>query len=341
MLIFISIITSVQFYSKIVLICLFLVTENSVYIIKLRSFNSNYEQRTNEDKFEIRFKQMVISLLRQYDQNLYVQEIKLNSNDIIEIHLFYQMDNEEFIEKIFKNEISKGSLGRFLLDKNYFEIVTRSAFAIIELNFENSTQLNEGDNITINCLIKGITQSINVKWFKDYEIINFNTKFRTLRHKISFLSNDLMKSTLSIINSTYLDSGSFTCSVFSDHYELKRSINLQLNKLQEPILSQNSKTAKFNENITIDCYTNARDYNLNSINQNRLTFGYTWLKNEVLVNQLNGFEIIQDLYPTGSRITILNITRPTKYKCVLTSLLGSSSKELFVDLIDERTLEGN
>ena len=233
------------------------------------------------------------------------------------------------------NEISKGSLGRFILDKNYLDVKSKSAFTITELSILNSTQLNEGDEIVISCFIKGITTPINITWFKDEELINLDTKFRSLKHKTSFLNNYLMKSTLAISNSVYLDSGSFTCAISSNGYELKKSTNLQLNKLQQPILGELSINANAKDNITIDCYTNAKDYNLN------LLFGYNWIKNGQLVNQLNGKEIVQDLYPTGSRITILNVTKPLKYKCILTSLIGTSSKEIFVDVIDQSLSEGN
>ena len=57
-----------------------LVTDNCAYIIKVKSYNLNYEQRqTNDavDNFVVRFRQMVGSLLRQYDRNLYIQDIKL------------------------------------------------------------------------------------------------------------------------------------------------------------------------------------------------------------------------------------------------------------------------
>ena len=254
------------------------------------------------------------------------------------------MDNGEFIKNIFTNEISKGSLGRFLLDKSFLEITIRPAFTITEVQIENAANLNEGDNVTIHCLVNGITSPVNASWFKDDEPINLASPFRAFRHKISFpTSSSTMKSSLTIPNSTYSDSGAFTCVVASDDYQLKRTINLQLSTLQEPKLSPLSMTVKSGQSVSVDCYTNTKDYNLDSINRDSragLVFGYNWLRNDRLVNQLEGHEIVQDLHPTGSRITVLNVSKPLKYKCILTSLLGTASKEIFVDVMEHAISEG-
>lgn len=253
------------------------------------------------------------------------------------------MDNGEFIKNIFTNEISKGSLGRFLLDKSFLEITIKPTFTITEVRIENAAHLSEGDNVTINCLVNGITSPVNASWFKDGEPINLESPFRAFRHKISFPTSSTMKTSFSIPNSSYSDSGAFTCVVASDNYELKRTVNLQLSTLQEPNLSPLSMTVKSGQTLSVDCYTNTKDYNLDSINRDSragLVFGYNWLRNDRLVNQLEGNEIVQDLHPTGSRITILNVTKPLKYKCILTSLLGTASKEIFVDVMEHAISEG-
>lgn len=181
-----------------------------------------------------------------------------------------------------------------------------------------------------------------VKWLRNGELINLNTKFRVFKHKISFIANNIMKSTFIIQNAVYSDSGVFTCLIIDDNFELSKSINVQLNKLQKPILNPITLTTKSGDNITIDCYTDTKQYNLNSIDSKtgNLSFGYNWLINDEFINQLNNKNIIiQDLYPTGSKITILNITKSTEYKCLLTSILGSTSNEIFVNVIEN--LSGN
>lgn len=115
-------------------------TDNSAYIIKVKLYDLGIEQkRTNEtkDKFRTRFKQMITSVLRQHDPNLYVQEVALNSPNIVETHVFYQSGNEEFVRSIFTNQISKGSLGRFLFDKSYLELTTESGkhYKIVLISF--------------------------------------------------------------------------------------------------------------------------------------------------------------------------------------------------------------
>lgn len=266
-----------------------------------------------------------------------------SSNGMIEIHLFYQADHGEFIKTIFTNEIAKGSLGRFLLDKGFLEITTKPTFTIAEVRIENEPHLSEGDDVTINCLVNGITSPVNASWFKDDELVNLGSPLRRFQYKTTFPSSNTMKSILIISNASYSDSGAFTCVVTSDNYELKKTANLQLSTLQEPNLSVLSMTVNSGENLSIDCYTNTKDYNLDSIKDrdSRLVFGYNWLKNDRLVNQLEGNEQVQDLHPTGSRITVLNVTKPVNYKCILASLLGTSSKAIFVDVMERTISEGN
>ena len=138
-----------------------------------------------------------------------------------------------------------------------------------------------------------------------------------------------MKSTLTIPNSVDLDSGSVTCAVSDKNYELKKSIYLHLNKRPEVVLSPQSITTNFKETVTIDCYANTRD----AINSSNLTFSYNWRNSTGFINQLDRDQMIQDLYPTGSRLTILNITKPTEYSCHAYNLLGFSSKSIFVDVV--------
>lgn len=215
------------------------------------------------------------------------------------------------------------------------------------MNIENRTLFD--DEIKLNCIVKGITVPNKVKWLKDGETINFDSKFRAFKHKISFIANNIMKSIFTIQNPVYLDSGSFSCIVSDDYYELRKSVYLQLNKLQQPILNPLSITAKPEDNVTINCFTDTKDYNLDSIEHRtgnsygNLTFGYNWLRNDGLIDQLNDKKIIiQELYPTGSRLMILNITKSAEYKCILTSLLGTTSKEILVNVLDSSSSdEGN
>lgn len=230
-----------------------------------------------------------------------------------------------------------------MLDKSFLEITTKPTFTIARVRIENEARLNEGDNITINCLVNGITSPVNTSWLKDDELINLDSPLRKFQYKTVFPSGNTMKASLMIPNSSYSDSGAFTCVVASEGYELKRTVNLQLNTLQEPQLSALSMTVNSGDSLSVDCYTNTKAYNLDSIkrdSRDSLVFGYNWLKNDRLVNQLQGNEQVQDLYPTGSRLTVLNVTKPVKYKCILTSLLGTSTKQIFVDVMEHTILEG-
>lgn len=197
----------------------------------------------------------------------------------------------------------------------------------MDLNIANET--NENDESILNCLVRGVTSQSRIRWFKDGELINLNNPFKTFKHKTTLTENNLMKSTLTIPNSVDLDSGSVTCAVSDKNYELKKSIYLHLNKRPEVVLSPQSITTNFKETVTIDCYANTRD----AINSSNLTFSYNWRNSTGFINQLDRDQMIQDLYPTGSRLTILNITKPTEYSCHAYNLLGFSSKSIFVDVV--------
>ncbi|RWS25161.1 uncharacterized protein B4U80_08924 [Leptotrombidium deliense] len=99
----------------------------------------------------------------------------------------------------------------------------------------------------------------------------------------------------------------------------------------KPVISPLSKTVIEGETVILVCFT-AEDI----INRK---FGYNWLKNGEVLNPSHEKELVEDIFPTGSRI-VFRASRNAVYTCIISSAVGTASKSSVITVIPNRNTTG-
>lgn len=63
------------------------------------------------------------------------------------------------------------------------------------------------------------------------------------------------------------------------------------------------------------------------------SFGYNWLKNGRILNPSAEPELVEDLFPAGSRIVIQSARASATYTCIITSTAGATRKDSTVTVL--------
>ncbi|GIY14666.1 uncharacterized protein CDAR_266231 [Caerostris darwini] len=66
------------------------------------------------------------------------------------------------------------------------------------------------------------------------------------------------------------------------------------------------------------------------------SFGYNWVKNNHILNPSLEPEMVEDLYPAGSRLLIHSARASATYTCIVTSTAGSTRKDCSVTVISAK-----
>lgn len=97
-----------------------------------------------------------------------------------------------------------------------------------------------------------------------------------------------------------------------------------------------SQTLYKGDSLMIRCLTTNNNNGLSGgkgVNGPAVRLGYTWTKNERLLQARPGEEYWEDLYPDGSLLVVKNIRRSATYKCVVSNSVAPVSQAVYVNVI--------
>lgn len=117
----------------------------------------------------------------------------------------------------------------------------------------------------------------------------------------------------------------FTCEVIDWGAIQSQNITITVISTPKPKINPLTATVKEGANVIITCLSEENVYG---------NFGYNWLKNGKILNPSSEPELIEDLFPTGSRIILHSITTSTIYTCIITSNAGAIRKESIITVLN-------
>lgn len=138
-------------------------------------------------------------------------------------------------------------------------------------------------------------------------------------------ANGLYTSLLNIEKVHVLDEGTFTCKVNDWGFSVNKSIQINVKLLPNPTLVPLSATVVQDEDIIMFCYSPEDNF--------ARKYGYNWLKNGEILNPIIRNEVIEDLYPTGSRILIKKIRHTATYTCIVSTSAGTTLKNAIITVL--------
>ncbi|XP_067141249.1 LOW QUALITY PROTEIN: uncharacterized protein [Centruroides vittatus] len=255
-------------------------------------------------------------------ENLTVLSIK--SGLEIQFHFFGKKEDSAEAKRIMEDAYKSGRIEKFHLAYDYFRFESEPPLQIQDLESSERIPVIEGTEFNLACIIQG-SSDIKVKWYKDNRPINVDTLYRNIwMTLVPKNSKQQYTAILGFDKIDILDSGVFTCEVIDWGTIQNQNITVTVTSTPKPKIHPLTATVKEGENVIITCLSEESVYG---------NFGYNWLKNGKILNPSSEPELIEDLFPTGSRIILQSIITSTVYTCIITSSAGAIRKDSVITVL--------
>ncbi|XP_023222070.1 uncharacterized protein LOC111623639 [Centruroides sculpturatus] len=255
-------------------------------------------------------------------ENLTVLSIK--SGLEVQFHFFGKKEDSAEAKRIMEDAYKSGRIEKFHLAYDYFRFESEPPLQIQDLEASERIPVIEGTEFNLACIIQG-SSDIKVKWYKDNRPINVDTLYRNIwMTLVPKNSKQQYTAILGFDKIDILDSGVFTCEVIDWGIIQNQNITVTVTSTPKPKIHPLTATVKEGENVIITCLSEESVYG---------NFGYNWLKNGKILNPSSEPELIEDLFPTGSRIILQSIITSTVYTCIITSSAGAIRKDSVITVL--------
>ncbi|XP_074600994.1 uncharacterized protein LOC141855018 isoform X2 [Brevipalpus obovatus] len=297
--------------------------------------------------------------------------IKFKSESIVDFHFYHLESEEKIVRQLLVDKLRLGLLGPFRVDKNFFRFTKEPALNIIHIGMNG--QAIEDAPLVINCIIVG-SSSLKVKWLKDSVEINFRPNSlrsisSTFVQEVSSKGRPIAgryRATLTISKLVYpIDDGIFTCEARDWEFSASMSIPVEIIIKPTIILTPLSQTVAKGSAVQLFCFTTDNFHQPQWL-------GYNWLREGQMLSQASPFslsngpativpkrvgkvdkinatdristhgsdiEVIEDLYPTGTRLMINDAQVSVTYTCLVTTPWGTVFKQSVLTVLPGNTSE--
>ncbi|XP_035213408.1 cadherin EGF LAG seven-pass G-type receptor 2-like isoform X3 [Stegodyphus dumicola] len=216
------------------------------------------------------------------------------------------------------------SIGKYTVDRNYISFEWEPALSIQSIDASEKMPVVEGTELSLACITQG-SSAMQVRWFKDGASINVQSSYRSMwTTLVPKNSKDQYTAILGFEKAHVLDSGEFTCQVSDWGTIQNKSIQVAVVTVPQPHVTPITSTVNQGDRVVITCLSQDDMYG---------SFGYNWLKNGRILNPSAEPEMVEDLFPAGSRILIQSARASATYTCIITSTAGATRKDSFVTVL--------
>uniref|UniRef100_T1IRS7 Uncharacterized protein n=1 Tax=Strigamia maritima TaxID=126957 RepID=T1IRS7_STRMM len=252
---------------------------------------------------------------------------------VVEFHFFGNLHDSDVTRQILTESARNGFIGDTKVFSDFIRFESEPALNLQTVYPKEGPISFQGKAVSFACVAKG-TSAMRFRWLKDGVAINSHmSNHHIWEGRVPKNTRDEYTAVLMIDKVQTQDSGkhvqesstysklrcTFICEV-SDWEEVQRK-SFSFFVMTPPTVNLTPLTRTLNENeeLTIMCQSEEDIQGL---------FGYSWLKDGHVLNPSEGYELVEDLYPTGIRMKIIkaSVTSVT-YTCIVSNRAGQS-KEL-------------
>ncbi|XP_067123304.1 uncharacterized protein [Centruroides vittatus] len=245
---------------------------------------------------------------------------------IVHFHFLGEKDDNQQAKVVLEEALKTGKIDKYRVNRTYLILKWEPALSIQGIETSEKMPIVEGTEFSLACIAQG-SASMSFKWFKDGAPINVHTPYRTIwTSQVPKNSRDQYTALLGFDRTNILDSGVFTCQV-SD-WDNTHNKSLQVNVISAPLFLLEPLTATIYQ---------GQSFIITCIPETYGKFGYTWLKNGKVLNPSLQTELIEDLYPVGTRLLVHSAKSSVIYTCIISSNTGTTKKDSIITVIDKET----
>ncbi|KZC14505.1 Brain-specific angiogenesis inhibitor 1 [Dufourea novaeangliae] len=226
----------------------------------------------------------------------------------ITFHFFGNSEDGDKIRESLNRLVQRRRLSEISLESTHFTFQQKPALRLqsLRLNRVNEHEVHLGDQLILSCVAQG-SYSINFTWYKDNMLVNISKATREIGYKhLPNDASDLHTYLLTIEKTTLLDAGQYTCQVADWGVQQCKSMYVDVKDEPDVKVMPMSATIDKGGSTQLTCMTP---------NMPNIGIGFGWTKNKALLKLEPGSEVWEDLYPTGSILTITNSQKSAIYTC--------------------------
>lgn len=245
---------------------------------------------------------------------------------MVHFHFLGEKDDNQQAKVVLEEALKTGKIDKYRVNRTYLVLKWEPALSIQGIETSEKMPIVEGTEFSLACIAQG-SASMTFKWFKDGAPINIYTPYRSIwTSQVPKNSKDQYTALLGFDRTNVLDSGIFTCQVSDWDSTHNKSLHINVVSAPLPLLEPLTATVYQGESFIITCVPKTYD-----------KFGYTWLKNGKVLNPSLKTELIEDLYPVGTRLLVHSAKSSVVYTCIISSNTGSTKKNSIITVIDKET----
>ncbi|XP_076333592.1 uncharacterized protein LOC143237832 isoform X2 [Tachypleus tridentatus] len=293
------------------------------YLLSFKLINRNFELHRRKQNLESAIASVFRPSLLRKVENLTVLSFKPGA--VVQFHFFGDREDSAKIRRMIEGALRKGQIGRYRVDRNYIQFEQEPPLNILRLEASQGMPIIEGVEMFLKCIF--FSSSVNsVKWRKDGFPINIDLDKRIWTKVLPKNSKDQYTAVLGISKVHILDSGIFTCEVTDWGMVQDKKLNIAVVSAPQSLLVPLVQTLREGEKAVITCLT--KDASLRNV-------GFNWLKDGRILNPSKQPELIEDIFPTGSRVVIHSVKKSATYSCILTTAAGMTRRDSNLMVLDK------
>ncbi|CAG0891242.1 unnamed protein product [Cyprideis torosa] len=244
-----------------------------------------------------------------------VSVISIEPGAVVTIRFIADRASSDIIRIALMKAIDFGTLGSLTLSHNYVYFEREPILKLQSVELDQELPIRYGLDVVISCVAVA-SNDVEFEWSKDGCPIDINHAYRNasieLMPKNSF---DEFTSKLTLYNISHVDAGLFTCKVNDWNRTHERSVLLVTAGPPRVELNPRAVSAAPDTNVTLTCIAEEDKSG---------RYGYTWSHRFKIVNERDPKIVIEDIYPSGSKLISINVTGRTTYGCKVTNDYGST-----------------
>ncbi|CAC5367520.1 unnamed protein product [Mytilus coruscus] len=246
--------------------------------------------------------------------------IKQDSEDYVDITLYVETIERPMLDSNLPEVLQR--LEGLNLDMETLQITSVPELYLLSVTMRvdsgSGLAALEDKSMTLSCVARG-RPSITFKWFKDGYLLDLRFDVSLFRKRaqetlIPSSRDGILRSVITFDHVSPLDRGTFTCEARDGEKAENKSI--AVNVLTVPLvdLYPLSVSVVQGESMSIICM---------SPEDTAKNFTYTWHSGRTYIPPGQSDQIVEDLFPTGTRLFVRKVNKSQNFSCTVENKAGA------------------
>ncbi|XP_064625990.1 uncharacterized protein LOC135486819 [Lineus longissimus] len=235
------------------------------------------------------------------------------------------------VQNKLKYSLDRGRFGSYEIDRYTYSLKYDPALTILSVENYDKGPVSEGNLLMLVCVTRGSSR-IKFKWLKDGDPIDVHKSRRNIwETNLPKTDDEKYMAVLNIDKVTRIDKGTYSC--VTDDWGDTANKSVYVSIIPKPHIDVSPKTTTVvrGRKVTLTCLSH------DDISGN---FKYTWLRDGFGMEiPSENLEIVEKIFPTGSRLTIRRSIVSATYTCIVKNIAGQATAVSKISVIGVKNIK--